>query len=585
MKKITLLLCILISTFFSSTAQTVTIPDANFVKWLTAHIPTAMSGNTMNTNNADVKALTTLDVENQGISDLTGVEYFTALKVLDCGNGSLASNPNKLTSLPNLPPTLTALICGDNKLTKLPELPASLTLLKCYRNKLTNLPALPNSIVQIDCHVNLLDSLPALPTSLAYFRCDSNRLVNLPVLPLSLKKLECQHNQLITLPTLPDSLFWVDCDYNQLLSLPALPASVVYLACGDNRLGDLPALPSKLSTLDCFTNQLTSLPTLPNSLQFLVCSRNQLTSLPALPPALKFLWCQANLLTTLPALPNSLKDLACRDNKITCFPVFPTSLASIYAFDIFPNPFSCLPNYVAGMNERILSYPLCFTGDTLNNPHACGAAEGIVGFTYKDMNANCAKNSTDTALINIHELLYDANNNLLNQTYSALNGIYNFSDSAGTYTVKIDTVDVPFMAQCAQPGIDSTIVLTVGNPLASNVDFSLTCKPGFDIGTKSAIVTGWVFPGLEHNLHSLTGDLSHWYHLNCASGISGQVQITVDGPVTYIGAVSGALTPSILGNIFTYSISDFGLVDINKDFALTFLTNTTAQAGDSVCVT
>jgi hypothetical protein len=584
MKKITLLFCLLIATYFSSTAQMVTISDANFVKWLTANVPSAMNGNQMDISNSAVKTLKRIDVEDQGISDLTGVQYFTSLITLDCGNSFLGGTPNTLISLPNLPATLDTLVCGDNQLISLPALPKSLTRLKCYSNQLTRLPALPNSLIYLECDYNQLDSLPALPSSLTYLYCNHNLLVALPPLPGSLTYLNCVSNQLASLPTLPAKLYSLSCGSNKLTSIGALPATLYNFICPYNQLTNLPIFTYALNQIDCSHNNISSLPAIPNSAHHLTCGFNKLMSLPTLPLNLNDLSCQNNLLTTLPTLPPILTGLNCSNNNITCFPVFPTSLIYISLFDISSNPFSCLPNYVAGMNAGYLTYPLCLTGDALNNPNACPPATGIVGFTYKDLNANCVKNNTDTALINIHELLYDGSNNLLNQTYSAINGIYNFSEPEGTYTVKIDTTDAPFMQQCVQPGIDSTVVLTAGNPMVNNVDFNITCKPGFDIGVKSALVTGWVFPGLEHSLHLTAGDLSHWYHLNCASGITGQVQITVNGPVTYTGVVPGARIPSVSGKVFTYAIADFGLVDIYKDFGLTFLTDTAAHAGDWICV-
>ena len=69
-------------------------------------------------------------------------------------------------------------------------------------------------------------------------------------------------------------------------------------------------------------------------------------------------------------------------------------------------------------------------------------------------------------------------------------------------------------------------------------------------------------------------------------GIGGQVVITVTGPVTWTGGLMlGALTPDIaIGNVFTYNISDFSAINIRTAFGLQFITNTTAQTGDPVCI-
>ncbi|HXD93896.1 MAG TPA: T9SS type A sorting domain-containing protein, partial [Bacteroidia bacterium] len=116
------------------------------------------------------------------------------------------------------------------------------------------------------------------------------------------------------------------------------------------------------------------------------------------------------------------------------------------------------------------------------------------------------------------------------------------------------------------------------------INFSLHCKPGFDVGVQSVLTYGLVFPGQLHVLNTIAGDMSHWYNLNCASGISGQVQITVTGPVTFVGILTGALTPVVSGNIYTYNIADFGVVNNMTAFNMAFATNSNAHAGDTICV-
>ena len=557
MKKI--LLIALLFCYSLTKAQFVTIPDAKFVAWLQANVPSAMTGNQMDTTNATVTSYTAINVENDSIGDLTGIQYFSSLKTLDCGNGNLAPNPNYLTALPKLPHTLTNLICGNNKI--------------------TGLPALPDSLFNLGCYGNLLISLPVLPSKLLYLNCYYNSLTSLPALPDSLQQLACYGNQLTSLPTLPNNntLIWLFCDDNQLTSLPTLPNSITAIGCSNNPISSLPTLPTSLNQLSAVGCQLTSLPTLPIILYDLGVGNNQLTSIPALSDSLQQLGCQNNLLTSLPPLPNKLFYLNCSHNNITCFQHFPDSLIASQSCIIDHNPFNCLPNYVPAMNDTILAYPLCGPGNT----NGCPGAQGIVGFIYKDMNADCSKNLGDSSLKNIALKIYDNSNNLLGQTYSAQNGVYDFPQTANTYTVAVDTASSAFMVQCAHPGYDS--VVTVSS-LDTNINFALTCKPGFDVGVQSALVNGLVFPGQQHTLYTIAGDVSQWYNLNCAAGISGQVQITVTGPVTYVSPAAGALTPSIAGNVYTYAIADFGTVNSTTAFNLIFTTNTSAQAGDTVCV-
>ena len=232
------------------------------------------------------------------------------------------------------------------------------------------------------------------------------------------------------------------------------------------------------------------------------------------------------------------------------------------------------------MTAKYLSYPLCLTG----NSNGCSLAQGVLGYTYKDNNANCNYNSWEIKYSNIHEKLYDSVGTLIGQTFSAMNGVYDFPQPTGTYTVKIDTAGYPYTVQCVHPGIDSTVVLTAGAALQTNVNFDIACKPGFDVGAQSIVKWGHIFPGQVFNIRCIAGDLSNWFGLHCALGISGQVIVTITGPVTYMNSLAGTLTPSVAGNVFTYNVANFGTISSSTAFGLVFTTNANAQNGDVICV-
>ncbi|HSY76901.1 MAG TPA: SdrD B-like domain-containing protein, partial [Bacteroidia bacterium] len=168
------------------------------------------------------------------------------------------------------------------------------------------------------------------------------------------------------------------------------------------------------------------------------------------------------------------------------------------------------------MNISTLGYYLCGIG----NVNGCPTAHGVVGFTYRDMNSNCVKDSGDLNIVNVPMNMYNTGSVWMGQTYTAVNGVYDFPDSAGIYKVVVDTTGMPFEVQCAHPGADSVVIIAT---IDTNVNFSLTCKSGFDVGVQSIIPIGLVFPGTQHNLSVVAGDLSQWYRLNCAKGDSGTV--------------------------------------------------------------
>jgi uncharacterized repeat protein (TIGR01451 family) len=503
---------------------------------------------------------------------------------------------NPLLTLPALPNKLTHLVCASNQLSALPALPNSLIHLTCSSNSISALPALSNALQFLDCSFNNLTTLPALPNSINSINCASNNITTFPTLPNSLYKLICSNNVgLGTLPALPNSLAILYCDNDGLQSLPTLSNSLVELNCSSNPIVTLPTLPGTLAILDCHSDQLLTLPTLPNSLGALDCSLNQLSVLPTLPNNLYSLNCSSNAIASMPTLPSSLGNLICSNNQLINLPILPSSLGlldcssnSIHCFEPFNNipvylnisnnPFTCLPNYIPSMDSITLRYPLCMAG----NPFNCPTAYGIVGFTYKDNSNNCIKDSGDIGIKNVPMKIYNSASTLLGSTYTASNGVYHFLDSANTYNVIVDTTGMPFKTTCIYPGLDSTVTVAV---LDTNVNFALNCKAGFDIGIQSIATCGIVFPGQTHMLRVNGGDLSHWYNLNCAAGMGGTLSFVVSGPVNYMGPASGALVPNVVGNTFTYVISDFATINNQTDFRILLQPFTTAQAGDVICVT
>lgn len=106
-------------------------------------------------NKKAIEAVTSLNIEDKNLTDISGIEYFTQLTELYCSH-------NQLTALPvgNLT-QLKYLSCSYNQLTELPvENLTQLTELSCFHNQLTALPVenLTNLGV-LNCHDNRLTEL------------------------------------------------------------------------------------------------------------------------------------------------------------------------------------------------------------------------------------------------------------------------------------------------------------------------------------------------------------------------------------------------------------------------------------------
>lgn len=222
----------------SSFTQTTTIVDSNFEQALIdlGHDTGAIDGFVQTDS---IKNITSLNVSNRNISDLTGIEDFESLTSLNCSS-------NKLTRLDiskNL--ALKSLYCQQNNL---PNLNVSqnvlLTVLQCYRNKLTSIDVSQN-------------------TALVFLFCAYNKLTTLDVSNnLALKNLYCYYNRLTSL----------DVSRN---------TELIRLDCFRNKLTELDVSRNiKLEHLFCYNNEISNLDFTENlALRMLNCSNNKLSSL------------------------------------------------------------------------------------------------------------------------------------------------------------------------------------------------------------------------------------------------------------------------------------------------------------------
>ncbi|MEP7265392.1 MAG: leucine-rich repeat domain-containing protein, partial [Bacteroidota bacterium] len=558
----------------NSNAQFVTLSDPDFINCLNnqgyGSCLSGPSGNLLDTTCVPIVMAPYLSCDNFGIHDLNGIQYFDHLIGLSCSSNPLVTLPplpltlkyltvncpqlialpilppaleylrcsGVLTSLPSLPSTLKELNCSYNQLSVLPPLPSGLEKLDIGLNQFTVAPVLPNGLKEFNCEMNQLTVLSVLPDSLLTLYCNNNFLSALPVLPAELNILNCSYNQILSLPSLSAALQILECDHNQLTAIPTLPPNLNLLECSYNLITSLPSLPLALTILDCNYNLINVLPSLPIDLQELYCSDNQLTSLPALTSMLEKLNCSNNQLTSLLSLPASLKFLSIGQNAgIKCLPYI-KELQTFY-WDL--TGITCLPNAITVSGSCIpslASYPIC----DMWNENSCSYYWNISGQTFSDQSSDCIDNIQEEQFKNIKILLY-TNGNLVQQTYTNNFGQYIFDLDTGTYIYTTDTSSI-YTVSCPASGI-RTSVLTSADSLDYDMDFALECKPGFDVGVSSVVRTSGVFrPGNIASVKVMAGDVSNHSGLHCATGISGTVQVVINGPASYQNILPGTLIPS-----------------------------------------
>jgi len=214
MKKLLLILLCLPMIGFGQTY----VPDDNFEAYLEAN---GMGNGILNDDyvfTANIDTVTSLIVSNQFISDLTGIEDFTALTTLNCVM-------NQLTSLDVSQNTaLTSLACSDNNLTILDvSQNTALTLLECVINQLTSLDVSANTLLtDLRCYFNQLTSLDVSQnTALTFLDCGYNQITTLDVSQnTALTSFFCWNNQIECLDVSSNTaLVVLECSINLLEQL------------------------------------------------------------------------------------------------------------------------------------------------------------------------------------------------------------------------------------------------------------------------------------------------------------------------------------------------------------------------------
>ena len=289
---------------------------------------------------SDISGITSLDVSNKNIADLTGIEDFIALIELHC-------EVNQLTNLDisqNI--SLTDLVCYSNQLTSLDlSQNTALSVLGCNSNQLTSLDVSQNvSLTILSCYMNQLTSIDLRngnnENMTEFFAMDNPHLTCIfvddaiwseanwsNIEPIStFIETEVQCNDLYTY--VPDDNFEQDLiisGYDTVLDdfVPTANISGIYsLSVGSKNISDLTGIEDfvSLTSLNCYQNQLASLDLSQNTLLLNIS-------------------CFSNLLTSLDVTSNTaLTSLHCNDNQLTNLNVRNNNNTNLIEFYAENNP-------------------------------------------------------------------------------------------------------------------------------------------------------------------------------------------------------------------------------------------------------
>jgi Leucine-rich repeat (LRR) protein len=295
------ILTLFISCFFQfhAISQTTDILDSNFEEAL---VNLNIDSNGLNGNilNCDAEGIFLLNIRDNFISDLSGIEAFTDLKILDCSLNNLSSldvsqntllveinaNDNQLNGIDvTLNNKLEVLRLSSNQLSTINvSNNVNLETLSVDLNNLTSLNVSNNPQLEyLGCYSNYLSSLDVTNnTQLKYLHVNFNDLTSLDITQNSiLRTLSCSSNELtgINLENNSD-LSYLDCRDNNITSLDLNDClGLKRLFVSDNLMSDLDiSNHPNLILLYARNNSLTTLNISNNSnLRWIKCEGNNLS--------------------------------------------------------------------------------------------------------------------------------------------------------------------------------------------------------------------------------------------------------------------------------------------------------------------
>ncbi|MES2591621.1 MAG: T9SS type A sorting domain-containing protein [Bacteroidota bacterium] len=212
----------------------------------------------------------------------------------------------------------------------------------------------------------------------------------------------------------------------------------------------------------------------------------------------------------------------------------------------------------------------------------------LSGTVYSDDNTNCSLESgTDIGIANQLITATDASNNVY-YAWTDYTGNYAFNALPnGVYVVDLAYLNSGYSITCSG-AFPQTITIN-NNSVVANC--AVTCGGTFDAAITGISLWNGFFPGQADGILPHVGILNQGCSI---AGISGQVKIVLDACIQYTGTPSysaagapDAVITASTGDTLVWNVSDISNIGTFGyfDYAVNTLTCTSAQVGDSACIT
>lgn len=253
---------------------------------------------------------------------------------------------------------------------------------------------------------------------------------------------------------------------------------------------------------------------------------------------------------------------------------FESTVAKIDSFGTYFAFFSHFYSSSGSYTLQFITTAPDLAADTLVKPNGVVYADScgnVAGRVYLDKNNDCIFNGNDEPILQ-RRVVAKHNGNIVASDWTDSSGFYSMEVPIVSTTIDVSFSPINgFNTNCPSSGSYSIIsVPSTGN------DFALSCNNGFDLYGQAF---GGSVPGQIRNMYVST------YNSFCQNQ-SGTVKIIFDDPLfSYSGTASPAPV-SVNGDTVSFNFSNLNNQFYNSfNINLGTYTDTTAQIGDTVCIT
>ncbi len=538
---------------------TVNIPNAIFKAYLVGNASINTDGD-VEIQVSEAESFTdTIDVQDLGIEDLTGIEAFINLSNLICRKNPIRNlDISKNTKLIELD-------CSQNALSSLDVTKnTTLLILTLETNFLTNLDVSKNlALTKLNCSYNYLKSLDlSSNTALTKLRFSYNQIKSIDLTKnIALAILVCNNNFLGNLDLNKNTALTIlECSSNSLSNLDVSQNTALSeLFCNKNSLNNLDVSKNLVLTrLSCYNTSLSSLDISNNIiLSYLHCSENSLTSIDiSNNTILDFFACNRNLITELDVSKNTvLTYLYCNNNLLSSLDVSKnTSLAY----------FQCKNNSLISLDVRNGNNSNIVNFGADNNPELSCISVSDVGFASANWVFIDAGVSFNTKCRSSQEISFDA---LETKSFGDANFDLTASSSSGLPISYASSDEAVVTISGSTITIVGSGTATITASQGGNSNFDPASDVAQVISVEKATLTA-----TANSQGKTYGDANPTLTLSYSGFVLGEDESVLDT------APTGSTSADETSPVNSYAIAVAGGMDNNYDFDYTQSTLTIDKA-------